>query len=500
MEQPLDTDNKVSLIGYVLVLVSWWRDIVVFSIAGALLGVLAVLALDVLLPRYEAYADVAIIQSGVNVAIDERFGVVTQQDRRLVQRQASGRRAALLGLVHKASLAQTISAMLPPEEEYSPTSLLLKVSAELVTFGVASAQPQSDLIRITARMESPERAKYVADAWAETYVRDINQLYESVPQQVIATILQERDNVRRQYQDAEAALQDFLAASKVDYLTMRVNALSELNSELMEVWKQGTSLRYVARGNSDADQLRNNYARQRELVTAMRMASSLRDQVAATASGSASLELALSLLMARLYGGDTPTEISFDAISSGGNAATNVASVNALIETLQDRLTNVENENEVLAQSIDTFLGLADSGNTSLTQLTENLDKPVEEQPLLALMNKIEQDKQALVAQKQLETAALADLTLERDLRRSTLETLQNEVVELQLRATASPTAVRLASYSVIPSLSAWPSPLLGGLAAILVASFGGVCMAYTANAMGRRPFLRRAAAQREPA
>ena len=126
--------------------------------------------------------------------------------------------------------------------------------------------------------------------------------------------------------------------------------------------------------------------------------------------------------------------------------------------------------------------------------LNEALAQPIDEQPLLTLMNGIERDKQALVAQKQLETATLADLTLVRDLRRSTLETLQNEVVELQLRATASPSAVRLASYSLAPSISAWPSPLLGGFAALLVASFGGVCMAFAANAMGRRPFLRRAA------
>lgn len=491
----MNTENRVSLSSYVQVLLSWWRDIAVVAVAGAALGAAAVLTLEVLLPRYDAYADVAIIQSGANVAIDERFGVVQRQDIRLVQRRLAGRRAALLGLVHKASLAQAISELLPPEDKYSPSSLLLKVTAELVTFGVAQQLPESDLIRITARMETPERAKYVADAWAEAYVDDINRLYESVPQQVIATILQERDNVRQQYQDAEATLQQFMTESRIDFLAARIAALTDLNNELMQTWRQGMSLRHIERGNSDAEQLKDNYARQRQIVAAVRMAESLRQQVAATnGSNSASTELATALLMADLYAGDASFEVSFDAVTSD-RSISNVAVLDALIETLQLRLAKAKEENQALSQSIDEFLSATDADDTSSLQLlNSNLAQPVEEQPLLTTMNNIERDKQVLVAQRQLESATLNDLTLERDLRRSTLETLQNEVVELQLRATASPSAVRLASLSVAPSLSAWPSPLLVGLAFVLVASFGGVCMAFAANAMGRRPFLRKVA------
>ena len=305
MEQPLKTDDEVSLGSYVLVLLSWWRDIAVVSIAGAALGVVAVWALDIVLPRYDAYADVAIIQTGANVAIDERFGVMTNQDARLFQRRLAGRRAALLGLVHKSSLAQTVSEALPPEDGYSPSSLLLKVTAKLVTFGVASQHPESDLIRITVRMESPQRAKYVADTWADVYVQDINQLYESVPQQVIATILQERDDVRKQYQDAEAALQQFMAASQIDFLATRIESLQQLNTELMEVWKQGTALRYIEQGNSAAQQLKDNYARERMLVSSIRMAASLRDLLATTnGDNGASTDLATALLMADIYGGE----------------------------------------------------------------------------------------------------------------------------------------------------------------------------------------------------
>lgn len=501
MEQPLNTDNEVSLSSYVLVLIDWWRDIAVGTIAGALLGVAALLALQVLLPRYDAHADVAIIQSGANVAIDEKFGVVTKEESRFYRQQIVGRRAALVGLVHKADLAQAISETLPPSAEYSPSSLLLSISAKLVTVGVAAQHPESDLIRITARMESPQRAKYVADTWAEAYVQDMNQLYEAVPQQVIAKILQERDTVRQQYQDAEATLQQFMIESQIDFLAMRIDTMNTLNDELMHVWKQSTSLRYVEQSNSDADQLRENYAIERTLVDTIRLASSLRDQAAALGGGvSTSVELATALLMNRLYGGTSAVELSFDALTSSGSDVT-VAELEALIEAVQLRLTRIEGENETLSQAIDVFLGLAEPDRaTSLQSLSENLVRPVEEQPLLTLMHNIEREKQALAAQKQLETSTLADLALERDLRRSTLETLQNEVVELQLRATASPTAVRLASYSVAPSLSAWPSPLLGGLAAVLVAFFGGVCMAYAANATGRRPFLRRAAVQREQA
>lgn len=501
MEQPLNTDTEVSLSSYFLVLVSWWRDIAVFSIAGALLGTVALLALQVLLPRYDAYADVAIIQSGANVAIDEKFGVLTQRDIRLALRQVNGRRAALLGLVHKANLAQAISETLPPVEKYSPNSLLARITAKLVTFGVASAHPESDLIRITARMDSPHLAKQVADAWAEAYVEDINQLYEAVPDDVIETILQERDAVQQQYEEAKANLQQFLTESQVDFLSTRIDALTTLNVELMDVWKRSVSLRYIERSNSDVKQLRNNHAHERDTIQAIRLASSLRDQVAAPNSGdSAPFELATALLMAKLYGGGTSLELSFDAVTSGGSGP-NVAELDALIEALQVRLGEVEDENNSLGHSIDVFLGLAEpDGITSLQSLRDNLGRPIEKQPLLTLIRDIERGKQTLVTQMQLEETTLEELRLERDLRQSTLETLQTEVVEQRLRATASPTAVRLASDSVAPSASAWPSPPLGGLAAALVAFFGGICVAYAANAMGRRPFFRRAAAQGEPA
>ena len=95
-----DGYEGVALRNYALVLVAWWREIVLGAVLVAAAGAGAVLALNVVLPRYETTADVAIIHRDSAVSIDQTFRAVSEQTTRARRRDLSSQRAALVGLVH----------------------------------------------------------------------------------------------------------------------------------------------------------------------------------------------------------------------------------------------------------------------------------------------------------------------------------------------------------------------------------------------------------------
>ena len=496
----MSSTDEVAPSAYALVLVAWWREIVLVTIAAAALGAAANLALQLVSPRFDAYADVALIETRAEVAIDNRFGAVSGAVRRTSASQITGRRAALLGLVHKSSLAQTVSDML--SEEIAPSDLLPRISAKLVTFGVASQRPESDLIRITARMGSPAQAKFVADAWAQAYVHDINNLYQQVSKDTANTIELERDKVHQQYQEAEAELQQLMAANRIDFFTEQIDSLAGISKELMDAWKESFATRFILARESKEKLLQENLELRRFLSRSLSKAKSLRSQIrTGKGAGVESNALAIALFKAHYYASDsTNVEISFDALPSG-NADRQLADITSMIASIQKRIVDLDEEIDTTSLAIESFVNLdAPSAPASpdstrqqtrlLSDLAAVISRPLDEQPLLKMVESIESSKQDLVARREMEASALADLTLRRDLRRSTLETLQTEIVELQLRNTSSQSEVRLASLSITPSSSAWHSAKLTALALGVLAFFGSVCIVFVANATGQRPFI----------
>ena len=221
MPQRMEEAGAAPLISYALAIALWWREILLCGVAAAVLGAIGIFALDVLLPKYTASTDVAISGRKSEVAIDKRFTAVNSD---LGRRSRSARQAALVGLVHKPDLARKVHAQLQGQldEDATPAALLELVDAELVTLGMASTRPESDLIRISANASSPGLAKSMADAWTEAFIADVNLLYEDVPAGVVETVQAELADVRRRYLEAEERLKAYTAASRVDLLDQQI--------------------------------------------------------------------------------------------------------------------------------------------------------------------------------------------------------------------------------------------------------------------------------------
>lgn len=214
-------DDVIDLRVYVNVLLRWWKEIFLF---GLLLGILAGGALWLLgllrTPMYAASADVAVVRTVSEVNLDERFTTTSEQP---LANALVARRNALLALAESPALAQVVIDELGAqlnEDQRNPQFLVQRIDAELAAGNGRTAD--SDLIRITATTIDPDTSAQVATAWARAFVRSVNQTFGQVPDELFATLAQEQEASRINYESAQQAVEDFLVRSRVDELSRQV--------------------------------------------------------------------------------------------------------------------------------------------------------------------------------------------------------------------------------------------------------------------------------------
>ena len=499
MSEPSDLAQAEAgpLGSYMLALTSWWREILLLAVAAGVFGALLPLALNQVLPRYTASADVAIIPRRANVALDVRFAAVEGATRRF-RSDPQGRRAALVGLVNQPNLAEKVLRQLRGQlpEDTRPGDLTGKVEGELVVIGMAGQRPESDLIRITVQADSPSLAKAFADAWAETFVTDVNQLYEEVPSQVVETVRAELVSVRDRYAEAEIALRSFTSTSEIDLLNQQIDAKQELVTQVVATWRLTATAAFQRDVESRLATLDDSLAKLRRLEADLRDANGLAAQLRAdTPSSTATNALAIYLFKARLVGGDATLEIDLgdmlqvSAADQQQDMAVTIESLGRQVEDLQVAVSAQTNE----LSSLVGKAGEAETGSIrdELDRMTAYLDTS-REQPLMRLLATLEEEKRVMIGQRDKHIARQTDLTVERDLMRSTLTTLQNEMVELELNVASAPSQVRLASLAVVPTNSAWPAPALVAPIFAAVGLFAAVFLSVVVSATGRQPPLGR--------
>lgn len=213
-------EEEINLREYILTLMSWWREIFVLTVGAALLAGLAVIILRIFtVPLYESAATVAIARVSSDVTFDERFR--TQADETVAAQRANmdAHRASLVGLVKSGGIAQAVIAELGDrlhEGETEPEVILEMIQAAIVPGRTANIE--SDLIRITATADAPEKATAIANAWAKHYVQQVNNIYGQMPEEVLSSVVTEVANAEAQYQTAQSSLEEFLASNQVKRL------------------------------------------------------------------------------------------------------------------------------------------------------------------------------------------------------------------------------------------------------------------------------------------
>ena len=461
------------------------------GIAAAVVGASGIVALDVLMPRYTASTDVAIVGRKSEVAIDNRFSAVDSRTDRATGRPS--RRLALLGLVHKPDLAQQVFTRLRGQldEDATPAALLGSVDAELVTMGMTSNQPNSDLIRIAVSANSPRLAKSIADAWTEAFVADVNVLYEEVPGHVLETVQAELTNVRQRYLEAENKLKEHVAASRVDLLDQQIAGKNNVIAELLTVWQRTATSSFQKNIESQLDAVEETLTRLHQLEADLLDAQALREQLDSDGPSSvASNSLAIYLFKAKLLAGSPTLEIALGAVPPM-SAADQRQDMDQTIKSIRQQITrtgeSLATRNAEVASLVGSNGDLGEANRALLVDMVRQLDSS-RDQPVMALLAQLEEEKRMLAAERQEDATQQENLTLERDLLRTALTTLQNEVVELELTVASSTTQLRLASLAILPADTAWPAAGLVAVVCFVAGALGAFLLVPIASALGREP------------
>ena len=485
-EQP----DAIPLSSYALAIALWWREILLCGIAAAVLGASGIFALDTLLPRYIASTDVTIVGRRSEVAIDNRFSAVDSRADRSTGRPA--RRLALLGLVHKPDLAGQVFTRLRSQldEDATPAALLGSVEAELVSRGMESNLTQSDLIRIFVSANSPRLAKSIADAWTEAFVADVNALYEEVPGHVLEAVQAELANVRQRYLEAEDRLKAHTGASRVDFIDQQIAGKNNVINEILKVWQRTATSSFQKNIESQLTAIEQMLARIQQLEAHLLDAEALRQQLDSDGPSSvASNSLAIYLFKAKLLGGSSTLEIDLGAVPQM-SAADQRQDMDQTIKGIRQQIARANEELSIRNEKIASLVGANSDGGenrTLLVDMIRQLDTS-RDQPMMALLGQLEGEKRALAAERHEDAMQQENLALERDLLRTALTTLQNEVVELELTVASSTTQLRLASLAILPADTAWPAASLVAAVCLVVGLFGALLLAPIASAFGRVP------------
>ena len=505
-----EEEDEIGLRAYALVLAAWWREIVLGPFLAAGGAAALTLVHGVVSPTYEAAADLAIVNDSVSV--DRKLTGLSRRDKsRASNAMTETQRTTLVGLAGHEDIAEavseTLSGLLEEEQPSTPVTRP-SISAEVVTPGRVQAsrtvgEIRSDLIRITARADSPEKASAIANAWAEEYMARANRLYERAPSSMRSRVRTNLQKARKAYEDAQAELEAFLAGSRMDQLKRQIDENERKIEDLQDTW------RHLSRQLDNARLLLDMIER-------------------GGGAGTASNERVIHVLKTQILfpPGHVSSELNFhfdEVQGSYSNAANQVADLETLIEALERRLKQLGHEPIHMPHTMDPFTGPSTADGQSdendrpvdpsrVVQAPESSDSssaghspPTRESNgkvagfdregaslLRDAVARLEEANRKLDGRWAYEFSRGRDLRKARKRAHSFLRTLENVTDDLELIATVDLPKLHLVSAAVVPKHSVGPSP--GSVAAVVGAAALPflVFLVFLMNSLGVRPLLGR--------
>lgn len=511
MQFPNRNDEYVPLINYILVAASWWREIALGAVlAAGVAGALALLV-EVLAPEYSASADVAVIDTSTTVSLDESFQAAENVflERRGSRESYLARRAALLGLIKSGSVAEAVARSIDWPDAEDPvklTALIELVSAELVTIGAVTDRNQSDLLRITLKADSAEEAVLGANAWATQYVMEVNRVFTPVTPSVVASVQIRLEEAEEAYLKAQVELEKHLAEKNIEKIQRRVDVMRGDLETMNEARGVLLAMQVSSRTNQQAALLDERHATRRKLETMLKDTMSLARHVRLGGESTVrSTSQAVQLLKFKLYGAADSSRVQFRLSNDRplhDDMASLLRDIDSLIDTIGVHLSDVNKEIQQQTTNVSRQLAYLPSETnipsevdpeyslSYLRPLTSALSSS--RNSYLESISVTESEIQNLEVQLENISSRTKLLGQRRDLAYSNLETLQNEVVELQLTSAGSQSVVRIGAPAVAAE-STRPSPIIFGAvlgAAMLPLS---TFLVLFLNSMGIQPLLRRA-------
>ena len=418
-------EDEIDLREYIAVLIKYWRWIVAASVLAAVIA----FVVSSFLPRtYEATASVIILKSKTEVSFDPK--IQTTVDDQSTQKDYQ---STLVGLVTSGEVAGTVFEqnrnMLPPKIQ-NVADLLKRVDGSNT----------GDIITITVSDTDPVRAAQLADAWAETYVSYVNQLYGNQTTPLLVEVQSQATKAEHAYKSAQAKLEDFLKDNRISALQREIavrqgHAKSLLNEKYnllaqIDSWMDDAlSIRlHVASGKTTAGDALAFFMLQRRAL-------------ARSADAGSQLQLQVS-----------PADFS--------GASVTVGDVDGLIDTLQKR-------REEIGQEIQAMENASSDQNTAVSSTGTELE---------SYIAAIDAEVAALQSELEYQTARKKELQQTRDLAWDNFTTLQRKQAELQLSSQISDSQVRLAAGALVPDKPVSPKRMMNtaiaGVLALMLSVF----------------------------
>ena len=466
-QQPLvhedDWSDKVNLRRHLLRLFSWWREIILSSILVVVVGFVVTQGQRYVFPKYTAENLVLIVSKTSEL---QNLSAVTS------------RQAAMLGLVHNGKIASAVLRRLSgqlDEAERNMPWLLKAVSARLAT--PQSRQNLSDLIRIAATANSPEKALAIASTWSEEYVREANLAWIASGERH-DSVMQGISRIVDDYALAQSELKEHITRNEADRIKRQIG---EKTLEIEEVAKTLRSSRT------------DIFNRWRLLHGLLMDARGLHEQIgSAGETGVRSNGLAILLLktQASTYAADYSSwEFAFDSLNMmHDNVADQKADVDAFIQMLQSQIRRIE------AKIVDLSDGPSPDGTSALPGLA--LAEGLASQHI----SKLENDLQKMQRRMEEVETERRRLLANRDRMEKAMVDLEDESVEMVVEDAAAHLTLRTVSEAAL--VYPLPVSLLKSLVVLTVIGiFGFFAAAGSAlflDSLGMRPFLARRSASRD--
>jgi capsular polysaccharide biosynthesis protein len=545
-------EQEIDLRQYLNVLMQWRLEIGLLIVLAVVLTVAGIWLFQVLQdPLYTSSAEIAIVRTVSDVQFDERFRTESSEPNVL---NLNARRLALVALAESAAIAQEVIDTLGPilsEDERLVDGLLDAVEAE-VSSPAAVRSNDSDMIRISVKADSPEKAAAIANAWASAFVRKANTTFGQVPDELFNSVQEELVWAEEQYATAQSNLVTFVATSRSDELNRLVlekqtqidtisaietaNRMAALDAdqkgrrETVEAYikamhgvRKTVFEEQVAR---DQENLRISYSNWVTATHALENARALRTQVEQGGDGSAaSSALAVQLLKINVYSG-LPEQFQLQLTQPPAITAEGlIADLDGLIISLEAHQTQLQTQVDDLAAAMlsgNNYIGLGEEmpdgsilaqtvqqelpalySFSSLSRESETLATAVSQanSPTLdstaGRLSHLQAEIRQLKGQAEADTSRLLYLTQKRDLTRDTLKALDTKVAELAVVRAASNSEVRMAATAVPPSKpEKGISKLLAAGIAAVVGLVLAIFIALLADYMDQPPFLARSRRQ----
>ena len=381
----------------------------------------------------------------------------------------------------------------------------------------------SDLIRITATADSPEEAVLIADAWAEEYVDYANRLYRYTPANQLDLIVAEMKRTQESYEAVQKELRTFIINSRVDRLNSllltKEEAVGHLHSIERNIFKKALfSLEKDLERQADAvdlfvtserEKLLENYQLQRNLGNLLSRVEDFRVQIEKGPEESTQTNvLPIVILKTSLYASeaDVMKTLEIDPSNLPAISKTNLlVEVDTLASILKNRIQSLESiiqEGSRLllvpknfgSQNQPTPSFFSINGSSLGTNLQEKIETVVKEEDSSFIFNdgidRLETQIQYLKAEIETFNTTRETLVQNRDVLRTALGILQNEVVELKLAMASSTSEVRVASQALAPEYPAYPSVLLIACLGWVAGLPAVVCLVFSLNFRGIPPLL----------